>query len=167
MEKIIIGIDPDIEKSGYCVLKVNTKEVETTAKSFHEIVERFRALSYDQNCRDVEITVVVEASWIKGKNNWHLCIRDTKNVIAAKGYSVGQNHQTGILICEMARSYGLKVVEHLPLFKCWNGKDRKITDEEIKSFMPIKGRTNQESRDAALLAWVFSGLPIRVKPVKC
>lgn len=69
MEKIIIGIDPDIEKSGYCVLKVNTKEVETTAKSFHEIVERFRALSYDQNCRDVEITVVVEASWIKGKNN--------------------------------------------------------------------------------------------------
>lgn len=67
----------------------------------------------------------------------------------------------------MARSYGLKVVEHLPLFKCWKGKDRKITDEEIKCFMPIKGRTNQESRDAALLAWVFSGLPIRVKPVKC
>ena len=167
MEKIIIGIDPDIEKSGYCVLKVNTKEVETTAKSFHEIVERFRALSYDQNCRDGEITVVVEASCIKGKNNWHLCIRDTKNVIAAKGYSVGQNHQTGILICEMARSFGLKVVEHLPLLKCWKGKDRKITDAEIKTFIPIKGRTNQESRDAALLAWVFSGLPIRVKPVKC
>ena len=53
------------------------------------------------------------------------------------------------------------------LHQCWKGKDRKITDEEIKCFMPIKGRTNQESRDAALLAWVFSGLPIRVKPVKC
>lgn len=161
MGKIIIGIDPDIDKSGVCVLDPKERHVQATVASFPDLVSYFEKQSKQS---DIDTTVVVEAAWMHNKTNWHMTPKDSKRVAAAKGYSVGQNHQTGKLICEMARAYGLKVVEHIPLVKCWKGKDRKITDAEIKTFIPIQGRTNQESRDAALLAWVFAGLPIRVKP---
>lgn len=161
MERLIIGIDPDIDKNGVCFLNPKERKVGVTTASFSLLMMYLGNQAKD---KDTETTVVVEASWMHNKTNWHLSPKDTKRIIAAKGYSVGQNHQTGKLICEMARAYGLKVVEHIPLVKCWKGKDRKITDAEIKAFMPIKGRTNQESRDAALLAWTFAGLPIRIKP---
>lgn len=161
MGKIIIGIDPDIDKSGFCLLDPKAKLVSVMVYDFPSLMRFFQKQA---ECKEIETTVVVEASWMHNKTNWHLSPRDPKRIIAAKGYSVGQNHQTGKLICEMARAYGLKVVEHIPLVKCWKGKDRKITDAEIKAFMPIQGRTNQESRDAALLAWTFAGLPIRIKP---
>lgn len=161
MGKMIIGIDPDIDKSGVCVLDPNGRQVQATVASFPDLVGYFAKQSKQS---DIDTTVVVEAAWMHNKTNWHMNPKDSKRVAAAKGYSVGQNHQTGKLICEMARAYGLKVVEHIPLVKCWKGKDRKITDAEIKAFIPIQGRTNQESRDAALLAWVFAGLPIKVNP---
>ena len=44
----------------------------------------------------------------------------------------------------------------------WQGKDGKITQQEIASFTGITGRNNQEERDAALLAWVYAGLPIKI-----
>jgi hypothetical protein len=72
----------------------------------------------------------------------------------------------GRKIVECAQYYGLEVVERLPLKKIWKGKDGKITDAEIKAFMPIQGRTNQEERDAALLAWDYAGLPIRIRTIK-
>lgn len=161
MGKIIIGIDPDIDKSGVCVLDPKGRHVQATVASFPDLVGYFEKQAKQS---DIDTTVVVEAAWMHNKTNWHMTPKDSKRVAAAKGYSVGQNHQTGKLICEMARAYGLKVVEHIPLVKCWKGKDRKITDAEIKAFIPIQGRTNQESRDATLLAWVFAGLPIRVRP---
>lgn len=49
------------------------------------------------------------------------------------------------------------------LRKGWKGKDGKITHDELASFTGLMGRTNQDVRDAALLAWAFAGLPIRVK----
>lgn len=161
MKRFIIGIDPDIDKCGFCLLDPKTKFVSVMVYDFPSLMRFFQKQA---ECKEIETIVVVEASWMHNKTNWHLSSRDSRSIIAAKGYSVGQNHQTGKLICEMARAYGLKVVEHIPLVKCWKGKDRKITDAEIKAFMPIQGRTNQESRDAALLAWTFAGLPIRIKP---
>ena len=54
------------------------------------------------------------------------------------------------------------MIEQYPLRKIWKGKDGKITDEEIKAFMPIIERTNQEERDAALLAWNEAGFPMKI-----
>ena len=43
------------------------------------------------------------------------------------------------------------------------GKDRKISQEEIEQFIPdFPKRSNQEGRDAALLAWDYAGFPIRL-----
>ena len=108
--------------------------------------------------------VVVEASWLIS-TNWHTKREDSVRTAARKGKDAGRCHEVGRKIVECARYYGLEVVEKLPLKKIWKGKDGKITDEEIKAFIRIEGRTNQEERDAALLAWEHAGLPIRI-PIK-
>lgn len=56
--------------------------------------------------------------------------------------------------------------------KCWQGKDGKITHEELKRLCQMSGiefnspRSNQEERDSALLAITCSGLPIKYKVVE-
>ena len=54
-----------------------------------------------------------------------------------------------------------------PLRKIWHGRDKKITHDELCQITKMINvrRTNQEERDAALLAWEHAGLPIRI-PIK-
>lgn len=163
---IIVGIDPDVDKSGCAILNTVSRKIGVDALPFPELLNRIgRLASYHHN--DVRTcVVVVEASWMI-QANWHVNQYDRRNRAAAKGYDVGRNHQVGKLIVEMCKSYGIPVVEHIPLRKCWSGKDRKITHEELTQFCPVeKNRTNQEMRDAALLAWAFADFPIRLKPHK-
>ncbi|MDR1339587.1 MAG: hypothetical protein LBK58_06010 [Prevotellaceae bacterium] len=39
----------------------------------------------------------------------------------------------------------------------------QITHKELAAFTGITGRNNQEERDAALIAWVWAGLEVKVK----
>lgn len=164
---IIVGIDPDVDKSGYAVLNCGERAVKTIdALGFFQLQAYLTALADRARHKDVSMVVVVEASWAIS-SNWHLTQGERKQKVAAKGYDVGRNHQVGKLIVEMCKVNGIPVVEHIPLRKCWSGKDRKITHEELIQFCPVdKNRTNQEMRDAALLAWSFAGFPIRLKPLK-
>ena len=154
---IYVGIDPDIEKNGVAVVDTDTHEVTVGKKSF---VELFRFLQHFGTEHGV---IVIEASWLT-THNWHFRPTDSRRKVAALGHAVGRNHQTGILIGEMAKELGYNVRYQTPLKKYWQGADGKITHKEITSFMPIKqGRTNQEERDAALIAWVYAGLPVKIK----
>ncbi|OKZ38633.1 MAG: hypothetical protein BHV68_10415 [Bacteroidales bacterium 43_8] len=145
---VLIGIDPDVERSGYSVLDT-------------------------RNCKenDERVAVYVEAGW-KNKSNWHLSPKDTRAIAAKKGEHVGRNQETGRKIVEMLRHYGIQVMEQSPLRKCWQGKDGKITHEELKRLCQMSGiafnasRSNQEERDSALLAITCSGLPIKYKVVE-
>jgi hypothetical protein len=158
---IIIGIDPDVNKSGVGVVS-SKGEVEVFSFTFPELIEHLKLSAQLKDCT----VVVVEASW-KISTNWHTGRGDSIRTAARKGKDAGRCHEVGRKIVECAQYYGLEVVEKLPLKKIWKGKDGKITDEEIKAFMPIQGRTNQEKRDAALLAWDYAGLPIRLaRPLK-
>lgn len=154
---IIIGIDPDVNKSGVGVVSRERKGVEVFSRSFPELLEYLKMAA-----THTSVVVVVEASW-KISTNWHTGRGDSIRTAARKGKDAGRCHEVGRKIVECAQFYGLEVVERLPLKKIWKGKDGKITDAEIKAFMPIQGRTNQEERDAALLAWDYAGLPIRIK----
>ena len=110
--------------------------------------------------------VIIEAGWLN-ESNWHLKPTDSKALVAKKGNAVGRNHETGRKIVEMCKYYGIHVEEVKPLVKCWRGPDRKITHEEIAYFIPdFPTKSNQETRDAALLAWNHAGLPMRVAPIK-
>ena len=63
---------------------------------------------------------------------------------------------------ECAENFGLEVVMMKPLRKFWKGRDGKITHDEALYFMRgLPKQTNQESRDAALLAWAYADFPIR------
>ena len=103
--------------------------------------------------------VVVEAGWLNKVSNYHTAAGRRGQRIAK---NVGANHQVGKMIVEMAKHYGIEVVEQAPLRKCWKGKNGKITHEELASFTGLMGKTNQDARDAALLAWIYANLPIRL-----
>ena len=156
----IIGIDPDKEKSGVAFLKPKTRQLEVTNLTFPML------LDYLQHAKKVcdesgeSLVVVVEAGWMNAKSCFHTAQGKSAEKIAK---DVGANHETGRKIVEMCKHYGIEVVQHIPLVKCWKGKDRKITHEELASFTGLTGRTKQDARDAALLAWVFANLPMRVK----
>ena len=164
----IIGIDPDCGRSGVAVLDMGTLGMQVHTMAFPELVQYLNCLAAD-GVEGMRILVVVEASW-RTETNWHGRRGDGYRVAAKKGYSVGRNHETGRKISEMAQSYGLEVDEKSPLRKCWKGKDGKITHGELVSLLDgsgvwhsLGGRSNQEERDAALLALDASGITMRIK----
>ena len=157
----IIAIDPDAEKSGVAKLDVAERKSWADTLPFPLLVEYVRQAIRMNKGRS--IAVVVEASW-HDTHNWHLLRRDSLGIAVKKGYDVGRNHETGKKIIEMLNHYGIEVVEKEPLRKIWQGTDRKITHTEITAITGWdKKRSNQEERDAMLLAWDYSNLPIIIK----
>lgn len=158
----VIGIDPDVEKSGFAFLDCEAREFKSVAAlSFPDVVDKFAELAV-MKADGKDVVVVIEDSDLS--TNWHVNPRDNKATAAAKGRSIGMCHATARHLKECAEAYGLEVVPMKPLRKMWKGRDGKITHEEAACFMRgLPKQTNQESRDAALLAWAYADFPIRVK----
>lgn len=154
MERVIIGIDPDVDKSGVCVYKKITRGIFLKSMTFPELMHDMQLIDADE--------VFVEAGWLN-HGNWHLKGYDNRRLGASKGYDVGRNHETGRKIVEMLKYMGFNVTEVKPLRKCWKGKDGKITHEELSMLCKAKGidigkRSNQDARDAALICLVNGGI---------
>ena len=156
----IIAIDPDKEKSGVAYLQPSARKLELSNLAFPLLLEYLQHAQKQSAEMQESLIVVVEAGWMNAKSCFHAAQGKQAEKIAK---DVGANHETGRKIIEMCEHYGIEVMPHAPLVKCWKGKDRKITHDELASFTGIMGRTNQDARDAGLLAWVFAGLPIRMK----
>lgn len=158
--KYIIGIDPDCDKSGFCMIDTSDRTVNICSKTFPHLLDTLRTMQGIEG-----VIVIVEAGYLHA-HNWHVSYKDSKAKAAAKGNAVGRNHEVARKIVEMCKHYGIEVVEQLPLVKTWNGPEKKITHAELKYFInDIPPKTNQEERDATLLAWNYAGYPIRVKPI--
>lgn len=167
MADVYIGIDPDAEKSGVGVVKRATREVDVKQLAFASLVAFIRLQYHRAEVQGKTIMVIVEGGWLI-HGNWHIPFRCSTAKAAAIGRSVGMNHQTGLLLVEILKAEGIPVQVQRPLRKMWQGADGKITSAELaeitgKEKLP---RCNQEGRDALLIAWVASGLPVRVKPTK-
>ena len=153
----VIGIDPDIEKSGVCYLYTPTRQVEVSTMDFPHLIEYLSEFESDCN-----VVVVVEASW-KTKHNWHGKWGDSSRIMAAKGYDVGRNHELGQLIVQMCEYWKIPVVEKAPLKKMWKGRDGKITHEEMMNifktngYSPLLKKSNQEERDSFLISISYHG----------
>lgn len=161
-ERVIIGIDPDIDKNGVATLFVRTKEIRLDSMSFPSLLEYIKEQRKQQEQAGNDFCVVIEAGWVN-HSNYHLVPYDTKYSAARKGVDQGRNHQRGIDIHEYCLYHNIPVTLMKPLQKMWKGKDRKVTHAELTSYMHInKNRSNQEERDAALLAWIYAGLPLRL-----
>lgn len=164
---IIIGIDPDIDKSGLAVLAPKERQIVLYDLTLPQMVDFFRECKKIYDEEGISYVVVVEASYLI-QANWHLQWNDSINKAAAKGKQVGRNHEIARQIIAFCKHLGLPYEEKLPLTKCWAGKDGKITADELNQllegtgFEPILVKTNPEKRDAALLALDRSGLPLRM-----
>lgn len=159
---IFIGIDPDNKKSGAAYLNSKNRSLVLSSMEFPKLMDWLRHV---RSCHpDDHMMVVVEGGWLN-ESNWHVkgkALAPAK--AAAMGRNVGMNHQTGMLIEQMCWAMGIVCDVVRPLAKGWSGADRKITAEELEYFTGYKRRSNQDERDAALLAWNYAGLPVKVKP---
>lgn len=166
----IIAIDPDVDKNGVAYLRLKPRLLELSSLTFPALLDYLQtAAKYHYDHRH-DFVVLVEAGWLN-KAHWHVLRRDSPTMAAAKGNSAGRNHEVGRLIAACMEHWHIpcKLVKPLSLHigkrKMWDSTSGKITHEELASFMPVEARrTNQEERDAALLAWRYAGLPVKVKP---
>ena len=158
----VIGIDPDVEKNGVAIVEKETKKLECAALTFADTLDYLQWVASRASEVGASVKVYVEAGWMNS-SNWHLRREDGKSVVAKKGVSQGRNEQVSRLLGEMCEAYGLRWQFLKPFRKVWGGHDRKITHDELCAVTGlVYGRTNQEMRDAALIAWVAAGLPVRL-----
>lgn len=104
--QIIIGIDPDLEKSGVAILG---NDLQLKNLTFPETVELFR------NEQDSIKKVVIEAGWENKKANFRVGGGHSRQVNEQIARRVGMNHATGKLLVQMAKHMGLAVIEVNPL----------------------------------------------------
>lgn len=162
MKEIVIGIDPDIKGSGVAELNTAANTIKLFNMDFNSICSYLRGIL--DNYGDLAQIHIEDSSYTR--HNWHLSARLGSSARSSRiGYDIGRNHQLCADIYDFGCSLGLDISRQMPFKKCWRGKDGKITHEEICSFIPIKqARTNQEQRDAALIAWLCAGFPIVIPP---
>ena len=158
---VVIGIDPDVDKSGIAYVEPESRILEAMSLTFADLLDYLQELRDILTERGQTFVVVIEAGWLN-KAHWHVGKGGSAARSAAIGNHTGRNHEVGRKIVEMCRHYGIEVVEQPPLRKMWKGRDGKITHEELQIFTGITGKTNQETRDAALIAWEYAGLPIKI-----
>jgi hypothetical protein len=139
---MLIGIDPDVSKSGVAIKQNRSIDLKTL--SFFQLFDFF------QTNREHISLVRIEASWLI-KHNWNKKFNGTAAINAAIGNDAGRNHETGRKIVEMCQYLSIPFEEVRPLVKGWSGPDGKITHKELLRLTPLPARTNQEQRDACLL----------------
>lgn len=142
---LLIGIDPDIDKSGIAIKNLTDKTIELKTLTFFEFFD-FLNLNGDK------INLVrVEAAWLIEKSNWHTHNSGQKGAERI-AKNTGSNHEAGRKIVEMLKYLKVPHLEVRPLKKCWKGTNGKIShDEIVKLVKGLPKKTNQEQRDALLL----------------
>ena len=136
-----IGIDPDVDESGFAVWNDESEEFETIDQaSFFEIT-----LIISTMAKAFDVQVVIEAGWLIKKSNWHGHKRQSKAVGEKIAKAVGANHQVGKLFCEFCNNSHIVYQSQKPLGKLDARQFKRITGWEKV--------TNSEKRDAAMLVF--------------
>ena len=154
---IIIGIDPDTERSGCAYLE--TASLEASNMTFPQLLDYLKFIAEKSKESEKSVIVVVEAGWLNPISNYHTAA-DRKGQRIAK--NVGANHQVGKNIVSIARSYGLEVLEQKPLRKIW--RKGKISMDELNSLLISKKmgtldrKVSQDVRDAVLISLLHAGI---------
>lgn len=139
MSKILIGIDPDVDKSGFARIEGNQLKIDNL--SFFDLFEELKFY------KELEIkpTVYVECGYLN-KSNFHKKVGMSAALNAKIGERTGANFETAKKIVEMCEYLNLPYVKIQP-------KSSKITNDYFKKITGLSVRTNQEQRDAMMLIW--------------
>ena len=143
---MIIGIDPDIKKSGVAIAD------KRTGKIIHlDCLPFFGVIGLLDANRDHIAMVGIEAGWTIKKSNWHPAQGLYKRERIAK--NVGENHCVGKLLAEYCH---IEVIPHQLV--------RPQGKLNHKMFCAATGwlenkHTNQEKRDAGMIAlWIMKSV---------
>jgi len=137
--KILLGLDPDVDKSGFSL--INCEHYELNTLPFFEIFKRFKELILLHGKEN--ITVYIECGFLN-KSNWHKKAAQSANVNAKIGERTGANFEVAKKLCEMCEYLGLKYIQVRPT-------RTKLDAATFKAITKITERTNQEERDAFML----------------
>lgn len=142
--KYIFAIDADTEKSGYAILDTEKRILSAVGKlpffPLLELMHQFRE----------NTLFVIEKNWETTKN-FHYA--QSVAVATKIANNTGRNQQTAILLAEYAENRKLTYYLQKPLLRRWI--KGKISQQELKKVFDgyeIPDRTNQDERDAILLA---------------
>lgn len=141
MQKLFIGIDNDVEKSGVC-LYYSKNNFELLNLKFFELFDK---LNFLKDCENLEIEVIIEAGWLN-KSNWHKVVNGSSAINANIGLRTGANHEVGRKIVEMCEYLNLK-------YSLVKPTKSKVDAKAFEKITKYQGRTNQEQRDACMLVF--------------
>lgn len=154
----IIGIDPDLEKSGYAVWsKKDRKIVEYGSYSLPELIElKVKPLIEKYGVEDIKFHV--EAGWLNAKSNFRLT--NVKSELSDKvAKDVGQNQGTGKQIVEYLKFFGCNVSIVKPTRKGGDKKGSAYTSVGKRNFEKNYGfkvgQVNDEERDAIAICYGY------------
>ncbi|RGO36953.1 hypothetical protein DXB14_22565, partial [Parabacteroides distasonis] len=60
--ELVIAVDPDIDKSGVCVLSPSTRQIILTSLPFPSLIDFIKEAR--ERYKGVDIVVIVEAGWL-------------------------------------------------------------------------------------------------------
>ena len=173
---LLVGIDPDTKASGWAVIDLSNRTVHLETISFFRILDQLDffaslcRLNEYRGEKEYPYRFVVEDIWTVA-HNWHVSPRDNRLTISKKGYHIGRCSMVGQLIYEAIGAHFFPRIAQPPLRKVWRGTDGKITHSELLELCekldlklpPSKQKqTNQEERDALLLALHHIATPIKL-----
>nr|DAT16135.1 MAG TPA: HOLLIDAY JUNCTION RESOLVASE [Caudoviricetes sp.] len=174
IHNLIIGIDPDTNASGWACIDLTTREVRLERLTIPEIARLLQEWEVEtqEGYLDTGYTYrfVLENVW-SNSHNRHIGGQKSPQAIAKTGYNLGRCAKTGEDIRDLICEYGFPIICQAPLPKVWKGTDRKITKPEIvkvcedhRLLLPREkiNSTNQDERDALLLAIHHLGTPIQL-----
>ncbi len=145
IKNILVGIDPDVDKSGVAVWNTTTQTFTSIQDlAFWDVIDFL--LTHADSIKQVRI----EAGWLID-TNWHTMAKLGKKGIAEMGRRVGRNHQVGLTIVEFCIKYSLPHKTVTPLKNNWWAEDGK----KFKQVTGWQGQTNPEKRDAAMLVFGY------------
>lgn len=136
--KIIIGIDPDVTKSG--VAFKTKSEIRLSNMYFFDLFESLARVRKENEKESM--VVYVECGYLN-KGNWHKT-SGTNAVNAQIGQRTGANHEVAKKIVEMCNYLDINYQEIKPT-------KSKVDASFFKQITKIDARTNQEQRDAYML----------------
>ena len=147
MSKIIIGCDPDSNRSGMSFY-INNELYRLDCMSLINIYIEFESIS--KQWPDKEIELHIENLNGISSNAFNVNRKDTLPVKLKKAQNVGQCKQVQTEIERIAEHFGIKVVRH-QVSKMW--KD-SATGKAVLKDLGWTGQSNEDSRSAAYFGYI-------------
>lgn len=136
-----IGIDPDVNKSGFAVWsKPKQKFLKIVALEFWQMIDEICQLDKENT------TFILDSTFQSKKSNWHS--QKSVGVAGMIGRKVGKNNQVAELLIQYfdRNGYQYKIVNPA-------GKAFTNSDKNFKFLTGYKARTNKDMREAAILVY--------------